>query len=101
MNLSETFIKRPVAATLLGLGIVLSGVIGFSLLPVAALPQVDFPTILVQATLPGASPETMASTVATPLEQSLGLIAGITEITSSSSLGSDQDHPAVRSRSKH
>ncbi len=87
MNLSETFIKRPVAATLLGLGIVLSGVIGFSLLPVAALPQVDFPTIMVQATLPGASPETMASTVATPLEQSLGLIAGITEITSSSSLG--------------
>lgn len=88
MSLSETFINRPVATTLLALGIVLSGVIAFTLLPVAALPQVDFPTISVQATLPGASPETMAATVATPLERSLGLIAGVTEITSSSSLGS-------------
>jgi len=88
MSLSETFINRPVATTLLALGIVLSGVIAFILLPVAALPQVDFPTISVQATLPGASPETMASTVATPLERSLGLIAGVTEISSSSSLGS-------------
>jgi len=88
MNLSETFINRPVATTLLTLGIVLSGVIAFTLLPVAALPQVDFPTISVQATLPGASPETMAATVATPLERSLGLIAGVTEISSSSSLGS-------------
>jgi multidrug efflux pump len=88
MNLSETFINRPVATTLLALGIVLSGVIAFTLLPVAALPQVDFPTISVQATLPGASPETMAATVATPLERSLGLIAGVTEISSSSSLGS-------------
>lgn len=88
MSLSETFINRPVATTLLMLGIVLSGVIAFTLLPVAALPQVDFPTISVQATLPGASPETMAATVATPLERSLGLIAGVTEISSSSSLGS-------------
>ncbi len=88
MNLSEIFINRPVATTLLALGIVLSGVIAFTLLPVAALPQVDFPTISVQATLPGASPETMAATVATPLERSLGLIAGVTEISSSSSLGS-------------
>jgi multidrug efflux pump len=88
MNLSETFINRPVATTLLTLGIVLSGIIAFTLLPVAALPQVDFPTISVQATLPGASPETMAATVATPLERSLGLIAGVTEISSSSSLGS-------------
>jgi len=88
MSLSETFINRPVATTLLALGIVLSGVIAFTLLPVAALPQVDFPTISVQATLPGASPETMAATVATPLERSLGLIAGVTEISSSSSLGS-------------
>jgi multidrug efflux pump len=88
MNLSETFINRPVATTLLALGIVLSGVIAFTLLPVAALPQVDFPTISVQATLPGASPETMAATVATPLERSLGLIAGVTEISSSSSLSS-------------
>lgn len=88
MSLSETFINRPVATTLLALGIILSGVIAFTLLPVAALPQVDFPTISVQATLPGASPETMAATVATPLERSLGLIAGVTEISSSSSLGS-------------
>ncbi|MCE9549810.1 MAG: multidrug efflux RND transporter permease subunit [Betaproteobacteria bacterium] len=88
MSLSETFINRPVATTLLALGIVLSGVIAFTLLPVAALPQVDFPTISVQATLPGASPETMAATVATPLERSLGLIAGVTEISSSSSLSS-------------
>jgi len=88
MSLSETFINRPVATTLLALGIVLSGIIAFTLLPVAALPQVDFPTISVQASLPGASPKTMAATVATPLERSLGLIAGVTEITSSSTLGS-------------
>lgn len=87
MNLSETFINRPVATTLLALGIVLFGGIVYTLLPVAALPQVDFPTISVQANLPGASPETMAATVATPLERSLGLIAGVTEISSSSSLG--------------
>lgn len=90
MTLSETFINRPVATTLLALSIVLSGIISFTLLPVAALPQVDFPTISVQASLPGASPGTMAATVATPLERSLGLIAGVTEITSSSSLGSTQ-----------
>jgi len=88
MNLSATFISRPVATTLLALGITLAGAIAFRLLPVAPLPQVDFPTISVQASLPGASPETMAATVATPLERSLGLIAGVTEITSSSSLGS-------------
>jgi len=88
MNLSATFISRPVATTLLALGITLAGAIAFKLLPVAPLPQVDFPTISVQASLPGASPETMAATVATPLERSLGLIAGVTEITSSSALGS-------------
>jgi len=77
-----------VATTLLTLGIALAGAIAFKLLPVSPLPQVDFPTISVQASLPGASPETMASTVATPLERALGRIAGITEITSSSSLGS-------------
>jgi len=88
MSLSATFISRPVATTLLALGITLAGAIAFRLLPVAPLPQVDFPTISVQASLPGASPETMAATVATPLERSLGLIAGVTEITSSSSLGS-------------
>jgi multidrug efflux pump len=88
MNFSAIFIQRPVATTLLTLGIALIGIVAFQLLPVAPLPQVDFPTISVQASLPGASPETMASTVATPLERSLGVIAGITEMTSSSSLGS-------------
>mgnify|MGYP002360268617 CR=1 FL=1 len=88
MNLSAPFIARPVATTLLTLGIVLAGLLGFTQLPVAPLPQVDFPTISVQASLPGASPETMAATVATPLERSLGVIAGVTEITSTSSLGS-------------
>ena len=88
MKFSEFFIHRPVATTLLTLGIALSGVMAFRLLPVSPLPQVDFPTISVQASLPGASPETMAATVATPLERTLGHIAGITEMTSSSSLGS-------------
>ena len=88
MNLSQPFIDRPVATTLLTAGIALAGAIAFRLLPVSPLPQVDYPTISVQASLPGASPETMAATVATPLERSLGRIAGITEMTSSSSLGS-------------
>jgi multidrug efflux pump len=85
---SAPFIRRPVATTLLTLGIALAGMLAFRLLPVSPLPQVDFPTISVSASLPGASPETMASTVATPLERSLGRIAGVTEMTSSSSLGS-------------
>ena len=88
MNLSAPFIGRPVATTLLTLGVALAGAIAFPLLPVSPLPQVDFPTISVQASLPGASPETMAATVATPLERSLGRIAGITEMTSNSALGS-------------
>src|SRR5712692_6694788 len=88
MNISAAFIERPVATTLLTLGLALAGAVAFTLLPVSPLPQVDFPTISVQAQLPGASPETMAATVATPLERSLGRIAGITEMTSSSSLGS-------------
>ncbi|MBM3116231.1 multidrug efflux RND transporter permease subunit [Jeongeupia naejangsanensis] len=88
MNLSKLFINRPVATTLLMLGIVLAGMIGFKLLAVAPLPQVDYPTISVSANLPGASPETMAATVATPLERAFGRIAGVTEMTSSSSLGS-------------
>src|SRR5579872_650399 len=88
MNLSAPFIFRPIATTLLTIAIALSGLVAFRVLPVAPLPQVDFPTIKVQASLPGASPETMASTVATPLERSLGRIAGITEMTSSSTLGS-------------
>src|SRR3954453_10064474 len=88
MNISEPFVRRPVATTLLTIGIALAGMIAFKQLPVSPLPQVAFPTIAVSATLPGASPEVMAATVAMPLERALGRIAGITEITSSSSLGS-------------
>ncbi len=88
MNLSALFIRRPVATSLLGLAIALIGLVAYTLLPVAALPQVDYPTLTVSANLPGASPETMAATVATPLERALGTIAGVTELTSSSSLGS-------------
>src|ERR1700727_1795467 len=87
MNLSRPFIARPVATTLLAVGVALAGMFAFQKLPVAPLPQVDFPTISVQASLPGASPETMASAVATPLERQFGRIAAVTEMTSSSSLG--------------
>ena len=88
MNLSRLFIFRPVATTLLTLAVALAGAIAFRLLPVSPLPQVDYPTISVSANLPGASPETMAATVAGPLERILGQIAGVTEMTSNSSLGS-------------
>ena len=88
MNISEPFIRRPVATVLLTIGIALAGLIAYRLMPVAPLPQVDFPTISVSASLPGASPEVMAATVATPLERALGRISGVTEITSNSSLGS-------------
>jgi multidrug efflux pump len=87
VNLPGPSIRRPVATTLLTAGVALAGAVAFGLLPVAPLPQVDFPTISVQAQLPGASPEVMAATVATPLERALGRIAGVTEMTSSSSLG--------------
>ena len=87
MNFSRIFIDRPVATSLMTLAITLAGAVAFFLLPVAPLPQVDFPTISVRASLPGASPETMATAVATPLERSLGRIAGVTEMTSSSALG--------------
>src|SRR5271154_502976 len=87
-NFSALFIRRPVATTLITIAIFLSGAVAFRLLPVAPLPQVDFPTIGVGAGLPGASPETMASAVATPLERQFGRIAGITQMTSSSGLGS-------------
>ena len=88
MNFSAIFINRPVATTLLSLGVALAGGLSYSLLPVAPLPQVEFPAISVQATLPGASPETMAASVATPLERALGTIAGVNEMTSSSMQGS-------------
>ncbi|HTA84993.1 MAG TPA: efflux RND transporter permease subunit, partial [Silvibacterium sp.] len=88
MNISAPFIHRPVATTLLTCAIAIAGAIAFTVLPVSPLPQVDFPTISVQASLPGASPEIMASSVATPLERQFGHIASVTEMTSSSSLGS-------------
>jgi multidrug efflux pump len=88
MSLSSPFIARPVATTLLSLSIVLVGALSYSLLPVSPLPQVDFPAISVTASLPGASPETMASSVATPLERALGTIAGVNELSSQSSQGS-------------
>ncbi|HZS57189.1 MAG TPA: multidrug efflux RND transporter permease subunit [Bryobacteraceae bacterium] len=88
MNLSAPFIKRPIATSLLTAALALSGVLAFRLLPVASLPEVEFPTIQVHANLPGASPETMASAVATPLERQFGRIASVTEMTSSSQLSS-------------
>ncbi|QBF26952.1 acriflavine resistance protein B [Pseudomonas tructae] len=88
MNLSAPFIRRPVATMLLSLAIMLLGGVSFGLLPVAPLPQIEFPVIVVQANLPGASPEVMAATVATPLERSMGAISGVTTLTSSSSQGS-------------
>ncbi|MBL8484039.1 MAG: efflux RND transporter permease subunit, partial [Rhodocyclaceae bacterium] len=87
MNISQPFIERPVATTLLTLAIALAGLLAFRVLPVAPLPQVEFPTIVVSAALPGASPETMAATVATPLERALSRIAGVSEMTSTSTLG--------------
>ena len=88
MNISKPFIHRPVATTLLTTAVALLGAVAFRILPVSPLPHVDFPTINVSAGLPGASPETMASSVATPLERQFGRIAGVTEMTSSSTLGS-------------
>src|SRR5579864_7655015 len=88
MNLSAPFVRRPIGTILLTIGVALAGVAAFRLLPVSPLPQVDFPTISVSAQLPGASPETMASSVATPLERQFGRIAAVTEMTSSSTLGS-------------
>jgi multidrug efflux pump len=88
MNISAPFIHRPVATTLLTIGIALAGAVAFRFLPVSPLPQIDFPTISVSAGLPGASPEIMASSVATPLERQFGRIAGITEMTSASTIGS-------------
>ena len=87
MNLSQPFVRRPIGTTLLTIGVALAGIGAFFALPVAPLPQVDFPAISVRAQLPGASPETMASSVATPLERRLGTIAGVNEITSSSRVG--------------
>src|SRR5437660_12684160 len=87
MNISEPFIRRPVATSLLTIALLLAGVLASRQLPVAPLPQVEYPVISVGAVLPGASPETMASAVATPLERQFGRIAGVTEMTSVSLLG--------------
>lgn len=88
MNLSEPFVRRPVATILLTIGIALAGIAAFFVLPVSPLPQVEYPSITVSASLPGASPDTMATSVATPLERRLGVIAGVNEMTSNSSTGS-------------
>lgn len=87
MSLSTLFIHRPIGTTLMAIGVAIAGIISFKLMPVSPLPQIEFPTISVQALLPGATPEIMATSIATPLERQLGRIAGITEITSSSGLG--------------
>ncbi|HVZ18490.1 MAG TPA: efflux RND transporter permease subunit, partial [Terriglobales bacterium] len=88
MNFSAPFIRRPIATALLTIALLIAGSLGYKLLPVAPLPQVEYPVVSVNAGLPGADPETMASSVATPLERQFGRIAGVTEMTSSSSLGS-------------
>lgn len=90
MNIAEPFIRRPVATTLIMLAVVLFGIVGYRILPVSDLPNVDFPTLLVTASLPGASPETMASSVATPLERQFSTIAGISSMNSTNSLGTTQ-----------
>src|SRR4030088_2516234 len=88
MNISEPFICRPVATSLLMMALAVAGIAAFPLLPVAPLPQIDFPTVQVAAQLPGASPETMAATVAQPLERQFAQISGVTDMTSTSTLGS-------------
>src|SRR5258708_34929669 len=89
MSVSTPFIERPVATTLLTVALTLSGAIGYTQLPVSPLPQVDFPTVFVNASLPGGSPEVMAASVATPLEKQFTLISGVLERTSRRSVGSD------------
>ena len=88
MSISEPFIRRPIATSLMMLGVLVFGIVAYGLLPVAALPKVDFPTIAVTVNYPGASPDTMASSVAEPLEQQFAAIPGLTEMTSTSGIGS-------------
>src|SRR5882757_2726155 len=90
MNISEPFIRRPIATTLLMVGVIIMGVLGYSLLPISALPPVDFPTIQVTAQYPGASPDVMTSSVTTPLERQFGQISGLTLMNSVSSFGNTQ-----------
>src|SRR6267154_2388546 len=88
MNISAPFIRRPIATSLLTVALLLAGILGYTRLPVAPFPQIEYPVVQVQAGLPGASPSTMASAVATPLERQFGRIAGVTQMTSTSQLGS-------------
>src|SRR5476651_1184551 len=97
MSIPEFFTRRSIGTTLLALGIGIFGIAAFRFLPVASLPQIEFPTISISAALPGASPEIMATSVATPLEKQLGHIAGITEITSTSQLGADRKSTRLNS----
>src|SRR5258705_12453360 len=90
MNIAEPFLKPPVGTALLSVALLLAGIVAYRTLPVSSLPQVEFPVIQVVAVLPGASPETMASSVATPLERQFGRIAGVSEMTSTSLLGASQ-----------
>ena len=101
MNLAELFIKRPITTTLIMLGIGVFGVMSYRLLPVSDLPTVDFPTIQVNASLPGASPETIASSVALPLEKQFATIAGLDSINSTSSRGQHEHHAAVRAEPQY
>ena len=101
MNICEPAIRRPVGTTLLAIGLLLIGAVAYHFLPVASMPTVDFPTISVSASRPGADPETMAQTVAAPLERRLGEIPGVIEMTSRSSLGLDPHHRAVRPQPQH
>ena len=101
MSISTPFIQRPVATTLFLVALTLAGGIAYTLLPISALPEVDFPTISVSANLPGASPEVMAASVATPLEKQFTRIAGVTEMTSGKLSWIRADHPPVRFESRH
>ena len=101
MNISALFIRRPVMTTLVMVAILLFGIVAYRALPVSDLPNVDFPTIRVSASLPGASPETMASSVATPLEKQFSTIAGIDSMTSIEFPGKHPDHPAVQPEPEH
>ena len=101
MGVSQIFIARPVMTSLLMIALVIFGAFGYSQLPVSELPNVDFPTIAVTATLPGADPETMASAVAKPLENQFSTIAGVDSMTSTSSPGHDPHHPAILPRPQY
>ena len=90
MNISAPFIQRPIATSLLMVGLLVAGLVSYPLLPVAALPNVDYPTLQISAQLPGADPQTIASSIATPLEEQFGQIPGLTQMTSASALGNTQ-----------